>query len=187
MGQVAREGITNLVCTMNTNPAELLRVAYRAAGRIVRNPVIAEEAAERAVHRLTLCILAGRAPTTPEAWIRTAAKRSACEILRNGWSRTLALDDSHEMPDEDRTRHAALREELCEAVRPALTKRQREVLEAALSRRTTKDAADACAMQPRDFRRFLGAITRRARDQFDLSTTPVPQSLRRWPRPPHAG
>jgi tagatose-1,6-bisphosphate aldolase non-catalytic subunit AgaZ/GatZ len=48
----------------------------------------------------------------------------------------------------------------------ALTSRQRQALEAAMTCRTTSDAARCCGMQPRDFRRHLLAITNRARKHF---------------------
>ncbi|MEI6129613.1 MAG: hypothetical protein WCR59_06060 [Planctomycetota bacterium] len=170
---------------MKTNPADLLPLAYRTANRIIRNSVLAEEAAERAIHRLTLEILAGKEPRLPAAWIRTATKRSACEVLRNEWSRHRMLDESENLASEVRdSNRESLREELRRAMASRLTRRQLQVLEAALAFRNTRDAAEACCMAPRDFRRYLDTISRHARNQLELPSAAPP--LRRWPRPPRA-
>src|SRR5688572_14373197 len=71
----------------------LLRTAQRAASRVLRNPMLAEEAGERAFHQLMIANLAGRAPQNPEAWLRVVARRSACALLRNGWGRIRMLED----------------------------------------------------------------------------------------------
>lgn len=144
----------------------LLRLAYRTASRIVHNPLLAEEAGERAVHRLQLAILAGQGPDRPEAWIRTVARRSACAILRNGWSHVQQIHNEPVNDEEGVERRGRLRDELRSVVGPALTRRQRDALEAALACRTTRDAAKTCNMEPRDFRRYLDAISRRARQQM---------------------
>lgn len=147
----------------------LLQVAYRTAARIVRNPLLAEEAGERAVHRLLLESLSGHAPAQPEAWIRTVARRSACAILRNGWARTLPFPDEDCIADEARGTRSRCRtpDEVRSLLQHALTRRQTQALDAALTCPTTKDAARSCGMQPRDFRRYLAAITRRAHRELE--------------------
>ena len=69
-----------------------------------------------------------------------------------------------------------------------LTPRQRQALDAAMTCNSTRAAARDCGMQPRDFRRSLGSISRRARrllerepehgpDAIDCSgTRPTPNS-----------
>jgi DNA-directed RNA polymerase specialized sigma24 family protein len=167
-----------LVFTMNEKPTDLLQFACRTAGRVAHNPLLAEEAGERAVHRLAVATLTGRPPQHPLAWVRTIARRCACELLRNGWSRNQHLGPAVDIAEcEHETRTAALREEVRAALRNALTRRQQQALEAAFSCRTTKDAAATCGMQPRDFRRYLQIISRHARREFDLpDPPPVPQS-----------
>jgi predicted RNA polymerase sigma factor len=77
---------------MPLDPHSLLPVAYRAALQVVRSPVLAEEASERAIHQLTVAYLEGTPPDSPKAWLRTVARRSACAILRSEWARTRAVD-----------------------------------------------------------------------------------------------
>lgn len=50
-----------------------------------------------------------------------------------------------------------------ENLQTALTPRQRDALDAAMTCNTTRAAARTCGMQPRDFRRSLGSISRRAK------------------------
>lgn len=151
-----------------TDPMRLLCIAYRAASRIVHNQVLAEEAGERAVHRFQLAVIAGQAPAKPEAWVRTVARRSACAILRNGWARVQPMADAAKVAADARGELewppvGLPGERLRVMLLAALTARQREALEAALTCRTTRDAARECGMEPRDFRRYLAAISRRAR------------------------
>ena len=144
----------------------------------MHNPLLAEEAGERAVHRLAVAMLNGRPPQQPLAWVRTIARRCACELLRNGWSRNQRLAPAFDVAACEReTSTEALREEVRAALRHALTRRQQQALDAAFSCRTTKDAAATCGMQPRDFRRYLQIITRHARREFDLPD--LPQLARR--------
>ncbi|MGE3172614.1 MAG: hypothetical protein AB7O97_08295 [Planctomycetota bacterium] len=146
----------------------LLHLAYRAAARIVHNRLLAEEAGERAVHRFTLAVLSGAPPDKPEAWICTVARRSACAILRTGWSRTLPLVDEQALAATTGDGEAGrATERIRGLVGGALTPRQRDALEAALTCRTTREAARTCRMEPRDFRRYLQAISRRARQRLD--------------------
>jgi len=166
---------------MNDKPTDLLQFACRTASRVVHNPLLAEEAGERAVHRLAVATLRGRPPQQPLAWVRTIARRCACELLRNGWSRNQRLGPAIDVAEcEHETRTAALREEVRAALRHALTRRQQQALEAAFSCRTTKDAAATCGMQPRDFRRYLQIISRHARREFDLPD-PAPLAQRGVP------
>lgn len=152
---------------MSINPHSLLPVAYRAASRIVQTPVLAEEASERAVHQLTLAMLQGCMPAQPRAWLRVVARRSACALLRSEWARTRPMD-LQEVANEPRAFSRApatgqsdwVREELV----AGLTPRQRDALTAAISCNSTRAAARCCGMQPRDFRRSLGSISRKARE-----------------------
>jgi hypothetical protein len=50
-----------------------------------------------------------------------------------------------------------------ESLQTALTPRQREALDAAMTCNTIRAAARTCGMAPRDFRRSLGSISRRAK------------------------
>lgn len=148
----------------NLAPHRLLSLARRAAARIVRNPVLADEAGERALHRYQLALLAGQVPSRPEAWIRIVARRSACALLRNGWARVLPLAEAGrvaEPPAGPAGRPSG--DDLRRLLDQVLTRRQREALEAALTCRTVRAAARACGMQPRDFRRYLAAISRHGR------------------------
>jgi DNA-directed RNA polymerase specialized sigma24 family protein len=147
------------------DPYHLLPIAYRAASRVVRSPVLAEEAGERALHLLTLAMLEGFMPTHPEAWLRVVARRSACALLRSEWGRIRGIE-----PDQVQARPAPFQaprntgvDMVREHVQARLTPRQREALQAALTCNTTRAAARSCGMQPRDFRRYLGAISRKAR------------------------
>jgi hypothetical protein len=154
----------------------LLRLAYRTASRIVRNRLLAEEAGERAVHRFHLSVIAGNPPARPEAWVRTVARHSACAMLRTAWYRTLPIAEDLDTVDRRRAAPSRRGEQLRALLDRALTPRQHAALEAALTCRTTIDAARACGMEPRDFRRYLAAITVRARRrlaaqaQFPAST-----------------
>jgi len=180
---------------MNQSPGHLLRLAYRTASRIVHNQLLAEEAGEQALHRLTLLLLAGEPLEKPEAWLRTAARNSACAMLRRGWARTRALDDDGLDAPLARTDAAAIAPAGTPAVMPdrdqlrallggVLTPRQRQALDAALSCRTMIAAARDCHMTPRDFRRNLQAISRRARRHLDLKDL---QHRYGWLPAPRAG
>ncbi|MFN3244016.1 MAG: hypothetical protein ACE37K_21095 [Planctomycetota bacterium] len=149
---------------MLQDPHSLLPVAYRAASQVVRSPVLAEEASERAIHQLTLAVLEGSVPQCPKAWLRTVARRSACAILRSEWARTQAMDLDH-VEGRPRTYAAPADQSswVRENLEPVLTPRQREAFRAAISCNTTRAAARQCGMEPRDFRRSLTSISRRAR------------------------
>ncbi len=119
------------------------------------------------MHRFQLALLAGQAPDKPEAWVRTVARRSACALLRNGWARMQPIgDDALVVADRDADPTRRYVDSLRNVCSHALTRRQHQVLEAALTCRTTRDAARTAAMEPRDFRRYLVAITRRARREL---------------------
>ncbi|MEZ6037836.1 MAG: hypothetical protein R3F29_10175 [Planctomycetota bacterium] len=149
----------------------MLPVAYRAALQVLRSPVLAEEASERAVHKLTLAMLDGAAPHSPKAWLRVVARRSACALLRSEWARTRCVDlaevaeprSTYSAGDARRDRDHWVRESLS----TALTPRQQQALTAAIDCKSTRAAARSCGMQPRDFRRSLGSISRRARQLLD--------------------
>ncbi|MBL8728326.1 MAG: hypothetical protein JNM25_07850 [Planctomycetes bacterium] len=150
---------------MLPDPEALLPVAYRAAARVVRSRLMAEEAGERALHLLTLATLKGCAPHRPEAWLRVVARRSACAILRSEWARTESVGQ-----EVMQARQAPYREPrpllgdfVREHLHAALSPRQRDAIDAALHCNGTRAAARHCGMQPRDFRRYLGVISRKAR------------------------
>jgi DNA-directed RNA polymerase specialized sigma24 family protein len=150
---------------MLDNPHALLPIAYQAAARVVRSRLLAEEASERALHQLTLAVLQGETPAHPKAWLRSVARRSACALLRSGWARTKAVSnqeiEAHQAPYQRTANHG------CEFVRDSLPEllsvRQMAALSAAVSCNTTAAAAARCGMQPRDFRRSLARISRKAR------------------------
>jgi hypothetical protein len=153
------------------DPHKLLPVAYRAASTIVRSPVLAEEAGERAIHLLTLAMLDGHPPHHPRAWLRVVARRSACALLRSEWARTEAIAD-----DDLASKQAPYRQPQPRAadvvpaqVHARLTLRQQQALSAALSCNTTRDAARSCGMQPRDFRRYLHSISGKARRALECN------------------
>lgn len=159
---------------MPLNPHALLPIAYRAAARVVHSPVLAEEASERAVHQLTLAILHGAAPERPEAWLRVVARRSACALLRSDWARTRAMDISELATTQAAWPHAPDHGAswVGEDLLTSLTPRQRDALDAAVRCNTTRAAARTCGMQPRDFRRSLGSITKKARRLLAIDPRP---------------
>jgi len=146
---------------------------------------MAEEASERAIYQLTVAMLEGSAPQSPKAWLRVVARRSACALLRSEWARQRAMDLTDveaRQPayPEQREQSCWVRERLAEA----LTPRQRQALDAAISCNTTRAAARTCGMEPRDFRRSLGSISRRARKLLDDEAMPAAlraPSVRRTP------
>ncbi|MBK8099655.1 MAG: sigma-70 family RNA polymerase sigma factor [Planctomycetes bacterium] len=154
---------------LHYDPPELLRIAYRAAAQVTNSPLVAEEAGERAVHRCTLAWLAGHPPRRPEAWVRVVARRTATQMAQTGWNQVEAFSDPNGPPDPlgrnpaNTTPRTPWR---ADAFADRLPPRQRQALTAALSCNTTRDAARACGMQPRDFRRQLATITRKARSLF---------------------
>jgi DNA-directed RNA polymerase specialized sigma24 family protein len=161
---------------MTSDPHSLLPAAYRAASEIVKSPILAEEASERAVHLLTLAILEGIPPKCPVAWLRVVARRSACALLRSEWARTRPMDPEDlaelQAPYAATNSHSSwVRENL----QTALTPRQRDALDAAMTCNTTRAAARSCGMEPRDFRRSLGSITRRAKALLDHHAFGEPQ------------
>lgn len=150
---------------MLDNPHALLPIAFQAAARVVRSRLLAEEASERALHLLTLAVLQGAPPAHPKAWLRSVARRSACALLRSDWARTKTIAsqeiETHQAPYR-RTANTG-----CDFVRDRLphhlSGRQADALTAAVSCNTTAAAAKRCGMQPRDFRRSMSRITRKAR------------------------
>lgn len=164
---------------MPLDPHSLLPVAYRAALQVVRSPVLAEEASERAIHQLTVAYLEGTPPDSPKAWLRTVARRSACAILRSEWARTRAVDleGVESAPRSSGERPAVQSCWVREHLAAALTPRQQEAFEAAISCNTTRAAARRCGMAPRDFRRSLRSISRRARQLLDRSPLPTDPPL----------
>ncbi len=153
------------------DPAKLLPVARRAAANIVRSGFLADEASERAVHQLTLATLAGRPPTNPEAWLRAVARRCVYSLLRKGWGRTLPLESGSNAVARETAWTEGLQAErkargadfVREHVHATLSPRQQDALHAALTCRSHRAAASSCGMQPRDFRRSMSSITRKAR------------------------
>ncbi len=151
------------------DPARLLRIASRAASLVTRNPLVVEEAAERALHQLQLAFLTGTPIDHPEAWLCTVARRSALAMQRNARARTRTIEEKDDVPEPEPNAFPWTSDRLRCAIRSALTPRQRDALDAALSCRTTREAARTCHMNPRDFRRYLAAISRRARRRLDAT------------------
>lgn len=154
------------------DPYQLLPVAYRAAAAVAGNRVLAEEAGERAVHLLTLAVLEGTPPDHPVAWLRVVARRSACALLRSDWARTRPVAQE-ELATREATFQSpptARREFVRERVAAGLTPRQRDALAAALTCNTTRAAARSCGMPPRDFRRYLDTISRKAQRALEGQT-----------------
>lgn len=150
------------------DPHTLLPIAYRAAERIIRSRVLAEEAGERALHLLTLAMLQGCPPHHPEAWLRVVARRSACALLRSERARTRCID-AEEVLDRQadyRQPRANGSDLVRDCLQGRLSPRQQDALDAAMRCSSTRAAARSCGMQPRDFRRYLGAISRKARHAF---------------------
>lgn len=161
---------------MLQDPYSLLPLARRAAREVVQSPILAEEASERAVHKLAVSMLEGCPPSQPKAWLRVVARRSACALLRSEWARTRAMDLADvALPTTANRRSEAHQSFVRECLDDELTPRQRDALHAAISCNTTRAAARSCGMEPRDFRRSLGSISRRARQLLardpDLLTT----------------
>jgi|688.fasta_scaffold299526_2 hypothetical protein len=151
---------------MDCIPQHFLPVAFRAAASILRCPVLAEEASERAVHLLTLAHLRGRAPMRPHGWIQRVARRAACALLRSEWGRTRRVDDAVLQAHAAAARPASPRcslDAIHADLEAALTPRQRRAFTAIRTCNGTRAAARACGMDPRDFRRSLLAISRKAR------------------------
>ncbi len=150
---------------MDPNPHALLPIAYQAARQVIRCRVLAEEAGERALHELTLAMLQGQPPEHPKAWLRQVARRAACALLRSEWGRTRAMEQAalQNQPAPERRAAPADLDRVREALEDALSPRQRDALRAARCCNGTRAAARSCGMQPRDFRRSLLAITRKAR------------------------
>jgi hypothetical protein len=147
----------------------LLPIAYRAASQVVRRRLLAEEASERAMHLFTVAVLEGHAPDHPHAWLRSVARRSAFALLKSDWARMKTLDD--EDLQQHQTPYRAPRsvgiEQLRENLEACLSPRQNDALAAAGRCNGTRAAARSCGMQPRDFRRHLVAITRKAQSVFE--------------------
>jgi len=59
-----------------------------------------------------------------------------------------------------------------EHVQATLSPRQQDALHAALTCRSHRAAANSCGMQPRDFRRSMSSITRKARRLLEGSGFP---------------
>ena len=158
---------------MITNPHALLSVAFHAAAAVLKNPLLAEEAGERAVHQLTLAILQGSSPRHPRAWLRMVARRSACALLRSDWGRTTTRRPEDLLTIQAPYRRTSGRgiDFVHERLREQLSPRQQEALSAAMSCNGTRAAARSCHMAPRDFRRQLGAISRKARKLLETHAT----------------
>ena len=150
---------------MMPDPKSLLPVAYRAASRVAKSRLLAEEAGERAFHLLTVATLRGRAPAHPERWLCVVARRSACALLRSEWGRTQALDldEIIDMPAKFRQPRSFGVEVVREHMQDGLSPRQWDAVDAAMGCNTTRGAARCCGMDARDFRRSLNAISRKAR------------------------
>lgn len=163
----------------HADPDLLLRLARAVATRVVKNPILAEEAGERAVHKFLVLSLSGREPRAPEAWVRVAARRFAQSLRRRRRLKYVALDlDQLLQPDLDSGPHHAV-DLLVQQVQPLLTVRQTEAVKAAMSSRSMRDAARSCRMSPRDLRRSLGLVGEKCR----ASIADAPAGLGRAMRP----
>ncbi len=159
-----------------TQMAALHRLALDEARRCVRNPLLAEEAAESACFALTVEVLGGRPPRCAAAWLRIVARRTAAGILRKGQSRCLTLDgvllDRLPASRAAQLRAGGLRREawrrrfklLHQPLMNRLTPRQNEVLDSVLHSATTRAAARRCGMSARDLRRSMQSISKHARE-----------------------
>lgn len=147
------------------DPHQLLPVAYHAAAKVVRNQLLAEEAGERAVHLLTLAMLGGTPPQHPKAWLRVVARRSAWALLRSEWARTSSLsqDECAQQPAPYQLPRRIEADRVRETAAQWLSPRQQEAFEAAMTSSSSRAAARTCGMQPRDYRRQLGRIARKAK------------------------
>lgn len=161
---------------MLSDPHSLLPTAYRAAIEVVKIPIMAEEASERAIYQLSLAIMSGSPPQCPKAWLRVVARRSACALLRSEWARIRPMDLS-EVAEKQSTYPAPRSQSswVRENLQTALTPRQRDALDAAMTCNTTRAAARTCGMEPRDFRRSLGSISRRAKALLNDRPTAEPR------------
>ncbi|MEO6593416.1 MAG: hypothetical protein ABIP94_01535 [Planctomycetota bacterium] len=159
---------------MIQDPHALLPVAYREAARVIRSPFLAEEASERALHLLTLAMLQGCPPHHPRAWLRVVARRSACALLRSEWSRTRSIDteEFHSQQALYRIPPSFGADVVREHLHGTLTPRQQDALDAAIACNSTLAAARSCGMRPRDFRRKLGKISRKARQLLEAQPHP---------------
>lgn len=147
------------------DPHQLLPVAYHAAAKVVRNQLLAEEAGERAVYQLTLAMLSGTPPLHPKAWLRVVARRSAWALLRSDWARTSSMshEDCTQQPAPYQLPRRVEADRVRETAAQWLSPRQHEAFEAALTSNSSRAAARNCGMQPRDYRRQLGRIARKAK------------------------
>jgi DNA-directed RNA polymerase specialized sigma24 family protein len=150
---------------MIENPFTLLPIAYRAACQVVRCRLLAEEAGERAVHLFTVAMLQGCAPDHPKAWLRSVARRSALALLQSDWARQRSIEEAEmaACPAPFSSPYDSGVDFVRERLAASLSHRQRQALAAAVSCNSTRAAARSCGMQPRDFRRSLGTISRKAR------------------------
>jgi|SRR5712671_6373581 len=149
---------------MHDPTSRLKEIAYYTATRVLHNPMLAEEAGEEALHRFTLAVLAGRTPACPDAWIRVVARRCATGLAR-GPARMLPLEHDPARAEEvrDGSSPREVFDHLQARIQTLLTQRQRAALTAALTCKTTRSAARSIGMTPRDFRRYLAIIGRKAR------------------------
>lgn len=155
---------------MIQNPHEFLPIAYRAAAQVAQCRLLAEEAGERAFHLFTLALLQGCPPEHPKAWLRSVARRCALALLRSDWAKQKSLEQADQVPYQEPARAGSaagvdfVRERLQSSL--SLSRRQKQALEAAVTCNTTRAAARSCGMKPRDFRRSLSSISRKAREMF---------------------
>ena len=98
------------------------------------------------------------------------AKRRVTRRGERAWTRAADLAEVEAQRGRDAeasnttaTRRKRLQDALENGLHDALTTRQQDALHAATSCNTMRAAARTCGMQPRDFRRSIGAISRRAR------------------------
>lgn len=152
-------------------PEQLLRLAQNAAAKVLDDPILVEEAAERALHKLFLICLEGRPPLLPEAWIRVAARRFAQSLRRRRRPRHVALDlDQLPQPELDRLPRAAV-DHVLDLLQPVLTPRQLDAVRAMVQSRSMRDAARRCGMTPKSLRRSLGLVGEKGRATLAAAST----------------
>jgi DNA-binding CsgD family transcriptional regulator len=81
-------------------------------------------------------------------------------------TQSLGQEELQQRPAPFRVPRGNGADQVRERLEPRLTPRQRDVVQAVLSCNSTSAAAQSCGMRPRDLRRHLRAITRKARQAF---------------------
>jgi hypothetical protein len=97
-------------------------------------------------------------------------------LLKSGWARVRSRrpeDLASVQAPYERSPHSGA-EQVRDRLWAELSPRQHEALTAAIQCKGTREAARTCGMAPRDFRRQLDAITRKARRHVHAGTLDAP-------------